>query len=42
MLLSVFEMLFNALSAELFMLSGLITVLFIKPQGIFGKKLRII
>jgi len=41
-LLSVFEMFFNALSAELFMLLGLITILFIKPQGIFGQKLRII
>ena len=41
-LLSVFEMFFNALSAELFMLLGLIAILFIKPQGIFGKKLRII
>ena len=41
-LLSVFEMFFNALSAELFTLLGLIAILFIKPQGIFGEKLRII
>jgi branched-subunit amino acid ABC-type transport system permease component len=40
--LSVFEMFFNALSAELFTLLSLITILFIKPQGIFGKRLRII
>lgn len=40
--LSVFEMLFNALSAELFTLLGLITILFIKPHGVFGEKLRII
>jgi len=41
-LLSVFEMFFNAISAELFTLLGLIVILFIKPHGIFGKKLRII
>jgi branched-subunit amino acid ABC-type transport system permease component len=40
--LSVFEMFFTALSAELFTLLSLITILFIKPQGIFGKRLRII
>jgi len=41
-LLSVFEIYFNALSAELFTLLCLITILFIKPHGIFGEKLRII
>lgn len=40
--LSVFEMLFNALSAELFTLLGLMIILFIKPNGIFGKKMRMI
>ena len=39
-LISVFEFYFNALSAEMITLLILIIVLFTKPHGIFGKKIR--
>lgn len=39
---SVFEYYFNALSAEMITLLILIVVLFIKPHGIFGQKLRLV
>lgn len=41
-LVSVFEFYFNALSAEMITLLILIVVLFIKPHGIFGQKLRLV
>lgn len=41
-LISVFEFYFNALSAEMITLLILIVVLFIKPHGIFGQKLRLV
>ena len=41
-LLSLFEVMFNALAAELLTLLILSVVLFFNPQGIFGKKLRLI
>lgn len=42
MLLSLFELYFNSLSAELLTLLILMLILFIKPHGIFGNKLRLI
>ena len=41
-LMSIFEFWFNALSAEMITLLILIVVLFIRPQGIFGQKLRLV
>lgn len=41
-LISVFEFYFNALSAEMITLLILIFVLFIRPHGIFGQKLRLV
>ncbi len=41
-LLSLFEVLFNSLTAELFTLLIFLITLFIAPNGVFGKKLRII
>lgn len=41
-LILVFEFYFNALSAEMITLLILIVVLFIKPHGIFGQKLRLV
>ena len=41
-LISVFEFFFNALSAEMITLLILIAVLFIRPHGIFGQKLRLV
>ena len=41
-LISMFEFYFNALSAEMITLLILIVVLFIRPHGIFGQKLRLV
>ena len=39
---AVFELSFNALSAEMITLLILIIVLFIRPQGVFGQRLRLV
>ena len=39
---AVFELYFNALSAEMITLLILIVVLFVRPQGIFGQRLRLV
>ena len=41
-LISIFEFYFNALSAEMITLLILIVVLFIRPHGVFGQKLRLV
>lgn len=41
-LISLFEFFFNALSAEMITLLILMIVLFVRPQGIFGQKLRLV
>lgn len=42
LLISIFEFYFNALSAEMITLLILIVVLFIRPHGVFGQKLRLV